>query len=290
MSARHHGAARGVLVTFLVLSIMGTPQTAGFETVSPPATQRGPARDASSSALRVLRSADHQVPSPKSTLRLEMHKPSADSGAAPQPRARESDPLLAGTKLVIFDKDGTLISFDQWGSWAENLMQRLYDALAVRESARLLSARHVREAVAASLGYDLERRRVAGEKAPLAWAAQPVLRTTVEDCLVQKLNASPQDAAAALSKAWREAEEAEVVALSGSTRQLLETLAAAGIKVGVVTSDARVSTEVEYLSRSGADAGADAGAGAGAGAGRDSESGPSRRGSERSGCWILLAR
>jgi len=67
---------------------------------------------------------------------------------------------------------------------------------------------------------------------------------------------------------------------------LLETLAAAGITLGVVTSDARVSTEVEYLSRPGADAGA----GAGAGAGRDSESGPSRRGSERSGCWILSAR
>ena len=36
--------------------------------------------------------------------------------------------------------------------------------------------------------------------------------------------------------------------------------------------------------------GTGAGAGAGAGAGRDSESGPSRRGSERSGCWILSAR
>ncbi|HLO36010.1 MAG TPA: hypothetical protein VK194_08005, partial [Candidatus Deferrimicrobium sp.] len=35
-------------------------------------------------------------------------------------------PVLAGIDLVVFDKDGTLISFDaMWGGWALDLAARL---------------------------------------------------------------------------------------------------------------------------------------------------------------------
>ena len=60
-------------------------------------------------------------------------------------------PALDGIDLVVFDKDGTLISFDaMWSGWARELGSRL----------EIVSRRPVAGDVFAAIGYDLVADRV----------------------------------------------------------------------------------------------------------------------------------
>ena len=58
------------------------------------------------------------------------------------------------------------------------------------------SEQYARTQVAATLGYNLDDRRVLGEKSLLAWAAQPLIRDAVQKCLDERLGLGPQVAAA----------------------------------------------------------------------------------------------
>jgi phosphoglycolate phosphatase len=163
-------------------------------------------------------------------------------------------------KCVIFDKDGTLISFHHtWSPWADGLIGRVVDSCAVHvqdqvrdkhfDAAQVQqliakSRGNAREQVAATLGYNLESRRVFSEKSLLAWAAQPLIREALEICLAKRLGLSPPVAAAIAKECWHECDgKEEVVALSTNTPALFARLRERGIKIAVCTSDARAPTE-----------------------------------------------
>ncbi len=124
----------------------------------------------------------------------------AAGGAGPAPLARP-------VECIIFDKDGTLISFhDTWSPWADGLIDRLVARCSAHvwkevkdkgfDPAKVAvlverSEEHARKQVASTLGYDLEARRVYGESSLLAWAAQPLIREAVEKCLAERLGLGP---------------------------------------------------------------------------------------------------
>ena len=168
-------------------------------------------------------------------------------------------------RCIVFDKDGTLISFHHtWSPWAEGLLTRIsaHAAAHVREQVRDkgfssadvdgLVARaegHARKEVAATLGYDLSAGRVHGERALLAWAANPLVRDAVQTCLAERLGFGAARAAAAVATAWRECDgKEEVVPLSSDTPALMARLRAQQIKIAVCTSDARAPTEANLVS------------------------------------------
>eukprot|EP00960_Hanusia_phi_P043833 756297-Hanusia_phi.AAC.2 len=142
-------------------------------------------------------------------------------------------------KLVIFDKDGTLISFDAtWSKWADDLIARFVSKCGDK----------LRGPLADTLGYDLERKKVRGEKSLMAWAAQPIIRQAVEVCLTEQGGMQERDARQAVKECWAECEEGEVSPISRCTRTLFESLHRMGIMTGVCTSDARRPTEMNLRS------------------------------------------
>jgi hypothetical protein len=115
--------------------------------------------------------------------------------------------LARPVECIIFDKDGTLISFhDTWSPWADGLINRLVARCSAHvwrevkdkgfDPAKVAvlverSEEHARKQVASTLGYDLEARRVHGESSLLAWAAQPLIREAVVKCLAERLGLGP---------------------------------------------------------------------------------------------------
>mmetsp|Transcript_3698 Transcript_3698/g.3217 ORF Transcript_3698/g.3217 Transcript_3698/m.3217 type:complete len:299 (-) Transcript_3698:320-1216(-) len=158
-----------------------------------------------------------------------------------------ASPLHKPVKCVIFDKDGTLISFHHtWSPWADRLIERLVKRCA---ASGVCDERSIRSEVAETLGYDLDQRCVRGESSLLAWAAQPLIYDAIRKCLEDRLGLLPDDAAAATHTCWSECDgKEEVVALSNNTQELLSRLRARGIKIAVCTSDARVPTEANLAS------------------------------------------
>ncbi|EKX39751.1 hypothetical protein GUITHDRAFT_114247 [Guillardia theta CCMP2712] len=142
-------------------------------------------------------------------------------------------------KLVIFDKDGTLISFDAtWSKWADDLISRFVSKCGEQ----------LRTPLADTLGYDMELRKVRGEKSLMAWAAQPLIRKAVEACLTEQGGMKEGDAREAVRECWAECEEGEVSPISRCTKTLFQTLHRMGIMTGVCTSDARRPTELNLRS------------------------------------------
>jgi len=145
---------------------------------------------------------------------------------------------LFDVDLIAFDKDGTLIDFHHlWGRkaqlWVEWLQQRV-------DGPRSLGA-----ALYRSLGYDPESGRVVSD-GPLAVASMAKLYTIAAAVLYQQ------------GVGWHEAEEivAESVAASigalpvpdlirpiGDVAGTIERLAAAGVRLAVITSDDRAATQ-----------------------------------------------
>ena len=142
-------------------------------------------------------------------------------------------------KLVIFDKDGTLISFDAtWSKWADDLISRFVSKCGEQ----------LRTPLADTLGYDMEIRKVRGEKSLMAWAAQPLIRKAVEACLTEQGGMKEGEAMEAVRECWAECEEGEVSPISRCTKTLFQTLHRMGIMTGVCTSDARRPTELNLQS------------------------------------------
>jgi HAD superfamily hydrolase (TIGR01509 family) len=140
-------------------------------------------------------------------------------------------PLNFIPRLIIFDKDGTLIDFHaMWSVWVCELAARLEMRIGRPISARLFHA----------VDYDpLTVRAIPG--GPLAVAPMAELRSLVT-MLVRQAGFSISEADAIMHDAWLAPDARRVVSLA-DLPQVFGVLRARGIALAIATSDDRAATE-----------------------------------------------
>lgn len=142
-------------------------------------------------------------------------------------------------KLVVLDKDGTLILFDDmWRAWFERILAEIEREVALSEATR--------EGLAATLGYDA----VTGDWdpfGPLTIASTREIGLLIAG-LLYRYHALPWDRAVLTvdraEKAARASLSVEQLAKPiGDVRGLLQRLADSGVTLALATTDDRAPTE-----------------------------------------------
>ena len=141
-------------------------------------------------------------------------------------------PILEGIEVVVFDKDGTLISFEaMWSGWARELGTRL----------EIATRRPVAGDVFTTIGYDPVADRVQ-PGGPLAIATMAGIEELVA-AVLRRWCPSVNAARRTLAEAWFEPDPvAHAVPLADLPR-LFGDLRASGRRIGIATTDDRRPTE-----------------------------------------------
>ena len=141
-------------------------------------------------------------------------------------------PALKGIDLVVFDKDGTLISFEaMWAGWARRLGARL----------EAVTRRPVAGDVYSAIGFD----PVGGTilpGAPLAIDTMAGIQERIAAVLRRWCPSVPA-ARRALAEAWFEPDPVELALPLADLGALFEALRASGKAIAVATTDDRLPTE-----------------------------------------------
>ena len=141
-------------------------------------------------------------------------------------------PALDEIELVVFDKDGTLISFEaMWTGWARRLGARLETA----------TRRPVAGEVFAAIGFDPVGDRVL-PGGPLAIDTMAGIEQRIGAVLRRWCPSIPA-ARRALAEAWFEPDPVELAVPLADLRRLFEALRASGKAIAVATTDDREPTE-----------------------------------------------
>ncbi len=141
-------------------------------------------------------------------------------------------PILGGIDVVVFDKDGTLISFDaMWSGWTRDLGTRL----------ELATRRPVAGDIFTTIGYDpVANRILAG--APLAVGTMGELQELV-GAVLRRWCPSVAAARRILADAWFEPDPVASAVPLADLPGVLGVLRAAGRRIAVATTDDRRPTE-----------------------------------------------
>ena len=141
-------------------------------------------------------------------------------------------PALDGIDLVVFDKDGTLISFEaMWGGWARRLAARLEE----------VTRRPVAGDVFATIGFD-----------PIGGTIQPTGPLAIDTmagieeriaAVLRRWCPSVPAARRALAEAWFEPDPVELAVPLADLTALFDTLLVSGRSIAVATTDDREPTE-----------------------------------------------
>src|SRR5262249_6049453 len=141
-------------------------------------------------------------------------------------------PVLDGIELVVFDKDGTLISFEaMWSGWARELGSRL----------EVATRRPVAGDVFATIGYDPTSDHVL-PGGPLALSTM----AEIEELVAAVLRRWCPNVAAArriLAGAWFEPDPVERAAPLADLDGLFGALVRSGRSIAIATTDDRRPTE-----------------------------------------------
>jgi phosphoglycolate phosphatase len=141
-------------------------------------------------------------------------------------------PALTGIDLVVFDKDGTLISFEaMWGGWARDLGTRL----------EVATRRPVAGDVFTTIGFDPVAGRIQ-PGGPLAIATMGEIAELV-GAVLRRWCPSVGAARRILAEAWFEPDPIASAVPLADLPWLLGTLRAAGRRIAVATTDDRTPTE-----------------------------------------------
>ena len=141
-------------------------------------------------------------------------------------------PALDGIDLVVFDKDGTLISFDaMWSGWARELGERL----------EIATRRPVAGDVFVTIGYD-PANDVVLPAGPLAIDTMAGIHERVA-AVLRRWCPSVSAARRILAEAWVEPDPVERAVPLADLGRLFSTLRASGRAIAVATTDDRRPTE-----------------------------------------------
>lgn len=141
-------------------------------------------------------------------------------------------PTLDGIDLVVFDKDGTLISFDaMWAGWARELGSRL----------EIATRRPVAGDVFATIGYDPTDDRVV-PGGPLAVATMSGIEELV-GAVLRRWCPSVAAARRILAEAWFVPDPVTSAVPLADLPRLFGALRAASRRIAVATTDDRRPTE-----------------------------------------------
>jgi phosphoglycolate phosphatase len=141
-------------------------------------------------------------------------------------------PVLDGMDLVVFDKDGTLISFSaMWSGWARELGSRL----------EIATRRPVAGDVFATIGYDPTTDRVL-PGGPLAAATMAAIEELVA-AVLRRWCPSVAAARRILAEAWYEPDPVATAVPLADLPALFGALHARGRQIAIATTDDRRPTE-----------------------------------------------
>ena len=141
-------------------------------------------------------------------------------------------PILDGIELVVFDKDGTLISFEaMWSGWALDLGTRL----------EIATRRPVAGDIFTTIGYDPVADRVQ-PGGPLALATMAGLQELVA-AVLRRWCPSVSAARRILAEAWFEPDPVARAVPLADLPGLFSALRDAGRRIAVATTDDRRPTE-----------------------------------------------
>jgi phosphoglycolate phosphatase-like HAD superfamily hydrolase len=141
-------------------------------------------------------------------------------------------PALEGIDLVVFDKDGTLISFEaMWGGWVRRLIARLED----------VTRRPLAGDVYAAIGFD----PVAGAVLPGGPLAVDTMGRIEEriGAVLRRWCPSVPAARRALADAWFVPDPVELAVPLADLGRLFGALRASARAIGIATTDDREPTE-----------------------------------------------
>jgi phosphoglycolate phosphatase-like HAD superfamily hydrolase len=142
-------------------------------------------------------------------------------------------PILDGIDLVVFDKDGTLISFEaMWTGWVRDLGTRL----------ELASRRPVAGDVFMTIGYDPVANRIL-PGGPMAIGTMGGIQELV-GAVLRRWCPSVSAARRTLAEAWFEPDPVEHAVPLADLPALFATLRSAGRRIAVATTDDRAPTEL----------------------------------------------
>lgn len=142
-------------------------------------------------------------------------------------------------RLIVFDKDGTLIDFHHmWHTWFAHFMRSLDEQVTLRPG--------VRKELGKTLGYDPDT-DVWDTTGPLTVASTVELDTLVAGLLYRHYDLTWEQAASIVrlveEKARSVLERQDLVRPIGDVRGFLSALRRAGITLGLATTDTRAPTE-----------------------------------------------
>jgi phosphoglycolate phosphatase len=146
-------------------------------------------------------------------------------------------PILDGIDLVVFDKDGTLISFEaMWSGWARDLGTRL----------EIATRRPVAGDVFTTIGFDSTTNRILAG-GPLAGSTMGELAELV-GAVLRRWCPSVNAARRILAEAWFEPDPVERAVPLADLTAVFTALRKAGRRIAVATTDDRRPTEATLAS------------------------------------------
>ena len=145
-------------------------------------------------------------------------------------------PILDGIDLVVFDKDGTLISFEaMWAGWVRDLGTRL----------EIATRRPVAGDIFTTIGYDPVADRVQ-PGGPLAVATMARIEELVA-AVLRRWCPSVSAARRILAEAWFEPDPVALAVPLANLPALFRALRATGFRIAVATTDDRRPTEATLV-------------------------------------------
>jgi phosphoglycolate phosphatase len=141
-------------------------------------------------------------------------------------------PALDDIDLVVFDKDGTLISFEaMWSGWIRDLATRL----------EIATRRPVAGDIFTTIGYDPVHDRVV-PGGPLAIATMAGIEDTI-GAVLRRWCPSVSAARRILAEAWTEPDPVALAVPLTDLERLFRALRDAGRVIAVATTDDRAPTQ-----------------------------------------------